>query len=956
MLRLYLYGSTELVSDGGEEFPQVLSQPKRLGLLIYLALAEPAGFHRRDTLLALFWPELDTESARRALRQSLHFLRANLGASVLEGRGTEEVRLAPGALWCDALAYRQALAAGRLGEALALRRGELLPGFHVKDASSEFEEWLSEQRAQLRQSAVLAARTIAESEEGEGRLARALTAARRALEFAPSDEGAALQVMRLSHALGDSEGALETFEALCHRMREYDAEPDRDTHALAAAIRRELGTRRTAVRPLIPPAVGTPSVGPTHDSAAVSDVESVRARPRRTRTLVAALVGVAALLLLGAFNVGPAATLFARGAPARRDLLVITDFSAPDGDASLARVVSYAVRDGLAQSRALDVMSSSRVASTLELMSRPRDARVDLATAREVAQREGGTAVVDGEIARVNDGYVVTVRLVTADSDRVLTSIQRAGDGPHGLIDVADELARALRRKAGETLREVQASVPLRRARTVSLEAARLYTDGAYANEVTVDWPRAADNFRHAVTIDSTFAMAWLYLGAVYENLGAPRSQSEDATARAYALRDRLPPMERAAVEAAYFGRGPGRDRAKAIDVVRRIPQAWGSVALLYQRRREYARAESTWRAGLASDSSNRLAMRNLASNLRLQGKLEAADSLDAVIVRRFGADPSVTFHRRLGPLLRGDVTRAEQAFDTLARAPNAALPVLNARAAIALMRGQRATWRALLARQWAMDSARARHAGAIATMAGAAALEVRVFGRAPEALDEVERRLAGVNLAALPEADRPDIPIATSLAWAGRPARARALLQAYARTVRDTALRRAQRADLRTAEGAIAFAEGRYREAITLFRQGDSLPDGPAHLMSARLPLYLGLTFDAANEPDSAIAQFERYLALPVMGRLEPPLDPASLAQIHERLGQLYETRGALDRAAASYQAFVKLWERADPALQPRVAAARERVERLTRVVAARRPGEVARPDAVELQPVPRR
>src|SRR5262245_12921902 len=39
-------------------------QPKRLALLAYLAIARPRGAHRRDALVAIFWPELDQHGAR----------------------------------------------------------------------------------------------------------------------------------------------------------------------------------------------------------------------------------------------------------------------------------------------------------------------------------------------------------------------------------------------------------------------------------------------------------------------------------------------------------------------------------------------------------------------------------------------------------------------------------------------------------------------------------------------------------------------------------------------------------------------------------------------------------------------------------------------------------------------------------------------------------------------------
>jgi DNA-binding SARP family transcriptional activator len=77
-----------------------MAQPKRLALLAYLAAASPYGFHRRDTLLALFWPETDQGHARTALRKALHFFRHELAPAAILSRGDEEIgwaRLVSGA-------------------------------------------------------------------------------------------------------------------------------------------------------------------------------------------------------------------------------------------------------------------------------------------------------------------------------------------------------------------------------------------------------------------------------------------------------------------------------------------------------------------------------------------------------------------------------------------------------------------------------------------------------------------------------------------------------------------------------------------------------------------------------------------------------------------------------------------------------------------------------------------
>ena len=55
MIELRTLGAVDLRSADGVELRAVLVQPKRTALLAYLAVADPRGFHRRDSLLALFW-------------------------------------------------------------------------------------------------------------------------------------------------------------------------------------------------------------------------------------------------------------------------------------------------------------------------------------------------------------------------------------------------------------------------------------------------------------------------------------------------------------------------------------------------------------------------------------------------------------------------------------------------------------------------------------------------------------------------------------------------------------------------------------------------------------------------------------------------------------------------------------------------------------------------------------
>lgn len=183
MLQLRTLGSVDLRIAGGAELRAVVQQPKRFALLAYLAIAAPGRYVRRDTLLGLFWPELDAEHARGALRRSLHFLRRAIGEAALIGRGEEEVGVAEQELWCDAVAFRKDLERGAPAEALDHYRGDLLEGFYVAGAP-DVEDWLDRERRRLRDAALDAVRSLARSESDPAKVRKW---ALRALELDEAD-------------------------------------------------------------------------------------------------------------------------------------------------------------------------------------------------------------------------------------------------------------------------------------------------------------------------------------------------------------------------------------------------------------------------------------------------------------------------------------------------------------------------------------------------------------------------------------------------------------------------------------------------------------------------------------------------------------------------------------------------------------------------------------------------
>ena len=91
-----------------------------------------------------------------------------------------------------------------------------------------------------------------------------------------------------------------------------------------------------------------------------------------------------------------------------------------------------------------------------------------------------------------------------------------------------------------------------------------------------------------------------------------------------------------------------------------------------------------------------------------------------------------------------------------------------------------------------------------------------------------------------------------------------------------------------------------------------------------------IGIAYDLAQQPDSAITAFSRYVnSTSILGRF--PTDRFFLAGSYKRLGELLEAKGDRAGAAHYYAKFVELWKNADPALQPQVADVRKRLVRLS-------------------------
>ena len=236
MIELTTLGAVDLRSSERGELRPVLQQPKRLALLVHLTTAKPGRLFRRDSLLAMFWPELDQEHARAALRRALYFLRQACGADLLVGRGEEEVGVEASLIRCDALTFDQAIEDDDLEAALAVYQGDFLEGFYVQGAP-EAEGWLDRERRRRRYEAALAGWALARRQL-PSEVAVAGRWAQRAVDLAPQDGDAILSFLRELERLGERGLAARLFDQAAERLAtDFGTTPSVELAKTAARIR-----------------------------------------------------------------------------------------------------------------------------------------------------------------------------------------------------------------------------------------------------------------------------------------------------------------------------------------------------------------------------------------------------------------------------------------------------------------------------------------------------------------------------------------------------------------------------------------------------------------------------------------------------------------------------------------------------------------------------------------------
>jgi serine/threonine-protein kinase len=194
MLEFRTLGEITLRRSAEPPPASVSVQPKLVALLSYLLVAYPRGLHRRDTLLGLLWAEHDEQHARAALRQALHGLRRALGADVVITRGDADVAVDTERVWCDALAFEQALERRERRRAARLYCGPFLRGLHVPDAP-DFDAWVESMRDRLGREYAAALEALAREAMEEGETLRAVEWWRQLWDVDPYSARVAMGLM-----------------------------------------------------------------------------------------------------------------------------------------------------------------------------------------------------------------------------------------------------------------------------------------------------------------------------------------------------------------------------------------------------------------------------------------------------------------------------------------------------------------------------------------------------------------------------------------------------------------------------------------------------------------------------------------------------------------------------------------------------------------------------------------
>ncbi len=591
-----------------------------------------------------------------------------------------------------------------------------------------------------------------------------------------------------------------------------------------------------------------------------------------------------------------------------KSTIVVADFANITGDP----VFDGALRQGLSaqldQSPYLNLLSDQRIAQTLSLMAQPKDTQLTPALSREVCQRTGSTAVLNGSIAQVGTRYLLTLKAINcADGETLGMADAQASDKDH-VLETLGKVARDMRQRLGESLASIEKyDAPPENVTTKSLEGLKAYSAGYQTMIAKNDYPAAIPLFQQAIHLDPNFAMAYARLGINFYNMDEP-DRAEENLQKAYELRERLSEREKLYIAASHEAMASGNMEAarKTYELWARIyPRdqfAVGNLGVVYGFLGEYGKSLAAIREAFQLNPENALVLANIVSTYLQLNRLEEAKATAREARNRHLDSPVMHRHLYLVDFLQHDAASMEREAAELIGKPGWDDLILYHESDTAAHAGQFAKARDLTQRA-AASAQRADKPETAAAYEAEASVREALVGNRSLAKQQAKAALAASN-------DREvEAMSAIALALAGDSSQALRLAGDLGRRFPENTI--VQFNSLPPIQAAVALQENDSGKAIQALMASAPYELGETSQSASftLYPVYLrGESYLAAKQGLAAAVEFQRILDHPGLA-LNEPID----ALAHLGLGRAYALAGEKSKAAAVYEEFLALWKDAD-------------------------------------------
>ncbi len=427
-------------------------------------------------------------------------------------------------------------------------------------------------------------------------------------------------------------------------------------------------------------------------SAATASNSSLRRPPAldQSRKLPLWLVPALIVALVAA---GVVFVFLKRGhALTEKDSILITDFVNTTADPVFDGTLKKALAVDLGQSPYLNVFPDQKIRQTLQFMGRSPGDRITTDVGREICQRDGIKAMLNGSIDSVGGQYVISLEATNVASGDSLGRQQAQAERKEDVLNALHSAATKLRGQLGESLSMVQKyDMSLSMATTSSLDALKALSLGDAKHNMG-DELGAVPNYQRAIEIDPNFAMAYARLGTVYSNLGQTEL-SEQNRQKAFELRDRASEREKLYIMSHYYADSGQLDKGiTAYELYRqtypRDSVPFNNLAGIYNTLGQFDNALENAKHAVELDPDVASGYENTASAYVGLNRIEEARATLNSALQHKG---TTNFHLFLAILdwFEGKDADMEKELQTASATPEGAASAFGFRAGIASSRGQ---------------------------------------------------------------------------------------------------------------------------------------------------------------------------------------------------------------------------------------------------------------------------